>query len=304
MRLTLAVLAVAGALALGGCGAFDGGVTLALTDSPVLAADVTRAVITIGAIEYTRGENTQNADSGWETLIAYDPPQAFDLLALQGGVVAELAAVTIPAGHVGQIRFILDAPEALTGQAPPSTPGCYLELADLTQVPLFVPSGSAAGFRAVGAFDVPINGDVEITADFDVRKSLVRRGTLDSYILKPTIRLVVNAEAGDIIASLGDTDTYETLVVYAYLTGTYADAEETVPASEEDPPQFAGAVSSAVESRTTAGAYRLSFLAGGTYDLVVAAYAADGAYVDVVATLEDVVVASGENTNVTIDLVP
>jgi hypothetical protein len=37
---------------------------------------------------------------------------------------------------------------------------------------------------------VPVNGTVVVTADFDVRKAVVLAGS--SYILKPTIKLIVN----------------------------------------------------------------------------------------------------------------
>jgi hypothetical protein len=37
---------------------------------------------------------------------------------------------------------------------------------------------------------VPVNGTVVVTADFDVRKAVVVAGS--SYILKPTIKLIVN----------------------------------------------------------------------------------------------------------------
>jgi hypothetical protein len=35
-----------------------------------------------------------------------------------------------------------------------------------------------------------------VTADFDVRKSIVKAGASGKYILKPTIRLVVDNQAG------------------------------------------------------------------------------------------------------------
>lgn len=297
------LLAVLGmVLATVGCmpPANEGTVVLSLTDSPAVASDVARAVIAITSIQYSLASDTGGSEVTWLTLVTYDTPQEFDLLALQGGAIAELADVSLPAGHIGQIRFVLAAPEATTGAGAPSTSGCYLELTDGSEVPLFVPSGSSSGFKATGAFDVPVNGSVEITADFDVRKSIVRRGVTDSYLLKPTIRLVVNAEAGGLNVSLTGADSLATVVVYAYEDGTYGDAEAAVPTSEADDPQFSGAVTSAIANAT--GSFVLRFLAAGTYDLVVAAYDAQGTFVEVAGVHQDAVVTSGTNASVAVDL--
>ena len=135
----LAALAIAAAAV--GCSLDGNGtVELSLSDSPVLDADVVRAVITISSIEYSLSDVTDAAGESWETLATFDPPEEFDLLSLQGGEVALLANASLPAGHVGQIRFILEAPEATTGEGAPTTSGCYLELADSTQVPAALPS--------------------------------------------------------------------------------------------------------------------------------------------------------------------
>ena len=71
-----------------------------------------------------------------------------------------------------------------------TNPGCYIEFADNSTEPLFVPSGGETGYKAVGQFEVPVNGTVEVTADFDVREAVVVAGS--RYILKPTIKLIVN----------------------------------------------------------------------------------------------------------------
>ena len=82
---------------------------------------------------------------------------------------------------------MLDIPEI---GPPPTSPGCYIEFAGNTTEPLFVPSGGQTGYKAIGHFEVSVNGTVEVTADFDVRKAVVVAGS--SYILKPTIKLIVN----------------------------------------------------------------------------------------------------------------
>jgi uncharacterized protein DUF4382 len=69
---------------------------------------------------------------------------------------------------------------------------------------LFIPSGSTRGLQTTG-FVIPAGGDVNFTIDFDVRKSLINPPGLDSYLLKPVLRLVDNSEVGTISGSVDPT---------------------------------------------------------------------------------------------------
>jgi hypothetical protein len=153
---------------------------LYLSDAPTDAEDVTGVYITINEIQY-------DLDGQWITCEEFESPKTYDLLELTGGNSALLGELTLPAGNYAQIRFILDIPEK--GSSPANS-GCYIEFADNSTQPLFAPSGGETGYKAIGQFEVPVNGTVEVTADFDVRKAVVVAGS--SYILKPTIKLIVN----------------------------------------------------------------------------------------------------------------
>jgi hypothetical protein len=85
---------------------------------------------------------------------------------------------------------MLDIPEMGSS---PANPGCYIEFADNSTEPLFVPSGNETGYKAIGQFEVNVNGAVEVTADFDVSEAVVVAGS--SCILKPTIKLIVNDQS-------------------------------------------------------------------------------------------------------------
>jgi len=130
------------------------------------------------------------------------------LLELTGGNFTLLGELALPAGHYNQIRFMLNIPEI----GPPlANPGCYIEFADNSTSPLFVPSGNTTGYKGVGQFAVSENETVQVTADFDVRKAV---HLADShYILRPTIRLVVNNEAGRISGSVVNNTTYTDIIV-------------------------------------------------------------------------------------------
>jgi len=165
------------------CGESSGTGTLALylSDAPLDAENVTGVYITINEIQY-------NLNDQWITCAEFVGPQTYDLLELTGGNFILLGELTLPAGNYTQIRFMLDIAETGSHKV---NPGCYIEFADNSTEPLFVPSGGETGYKAIGQFEVPDGGTAEVTADFDVREAVV---VADShYILKPTIKLIVNS---------------------------------------------------------------------------------------------------------------
>jgi hypothetical protein len=157
-----------------------GTLKLYLSDAPIDAENVTGVYITIDEIQYHR-------DGQWITCEEFIGPETYDLLELTGGNSTLLGELTLPSGNYTQIRFMLDIQEM---DSPPASPGCYIEFADNSTEPLFVPSGGQTGYKGIGRFEVPVNETVEVTADFDVREAVVVAGS--SYILKPTIKLIVN----------------------------------------------------------------------------------------------------------------
>ncbi len=157
-----------------------GTLKLYLCDAPIDAENVTGVYITINEIQYY-------LDGQWITCEEFEGPETYNLLELTEGNSALLGELTLPAGHYAQIRFMLDIAEKASSRA---NPGCYIEFANNSTQPLFAPSGGETGYKAIGYFEVPVNGIVEVTADFDVRKAVVVAGS--SYILKPTIKLIVN----------------------------------------------------------------------------------------------------------------
>ncbi|MCJ7576345.1 MAG: DUF4382 domain-containing protein [Dehalococcoidia bacterium] len=280
----LAMLAASGA----GCGEAPGTGTgtleLYLSDAPTDAENVTGVYITINEIQYHMNDQ-------WITCEEFEGPKTYNLLELTDGNSTLLGELVLPGGHYNQIRFILDAPEM--GQDP-INPGCYIEFADNSTEPLFVPSGNTTGFKAVGEFTVPVNGTVEITTDFDVRKSVHLAAS--HYILWPTIRTVVNNEAGRISGVVTNNSTYTDIIVFAYEDGTWADTEDDEPIYPAS--RFPNAVNSG--KMCDDGHYTIPFLAAGTYDLAVAGY--DGAdFGEVLGFISDVVVESNHTTHQNID---
>ncbi|MFH2113245.1 MAG: DUF4382 domain-containing protein [Spirochaetota bacterium] len=293
---SFALLAIA--LTLGGCQLFvkDGSVSLSLTDAPADAQNVDGVWITINQIQYHSG-------GSWITVAGFEP-EAYNLLDLTGGVTAPLADFTLPAGKVTQIRFILDVPTQ--GSGTPTNPGCWISFTDGTaDAPLFIPSGGQTGVKLTGEFDVPINGSVNIVADFDARKSVVLAG--DNYILKPTIRLIVEDQAGKIAGTVTGLEAGYMYTVYAYEAGSWADSETSEDASGI---RFPGAVTSFILADTDANGiadtsegnpgYVLAFLAAGDYQVIAARTDTTGTIETVVA--DTVTVSAKGNETLALDV--
>lgn len=266
---------------------------LSLTDAPIDEYDITGVYITFTGIEYNQGDE-------WHVLEGFEGPQTFNLLDLTDGVSASLGIFDLEPGNYNQIRFMLDAPELGNGNQP--NPGCYLEFGgdpENTQ-PLFVPSGSQTGFKAIGGFTIPEAGDLYVTADFDVRKSVVVAGNSGMFILKPTIRLVVEDRAGDIDGTLLNPAEDKDYVVYLYGDGMYDEAEAAEPVDEN--PRFPNAITSdLVELTEEEFKFFLAYLPAGLYDLIIVSQV-DGTFEAVVGLYEDVEIIAQETTEVEIDI--
>ncbi len=280
---TATAIALVISLIFAGCnlGWFGGGsgtLSLSITDAPIAGSDVEHVYVTISKIEYGVGD---------ETFVEFEdyvpPEEPWDMLALNNGETSLLGELELPAGEYGQLRFFVEATEQ--DQTAPSSPGSYVVLAgDTTEYPLFVPSGAQTGIKATpenGTFTVPSNGTVSMTADLDISKSLVRLGVLDKFILRPTFRLIVDDQAGNIEGTVtyGGESTNE-LVVYAYNDDTFDAGVDLV--SDDSQPYFSGSETSSIVESDVDGnlVYNLAFLAADAYDVYVAEYDFTGALID------------------------
>jgi len=274
-----------------------GTLALSLTDAPIDDTTVTGVWVTISGVKY------HMQDSAWKKFEGFQGPKKVNLLALTDSISEMLGTFEMEAGQYTQLRFMLNAPEK--GQGPPTSPGCYIEFDDGSTEPLFVPSGGQSGYKAVGAFRVPSNGTVEVTADFDARKSVRKTGGMqERYILQPTIRLVVANQAGSIAGEITNLPTDgSNITVYAYEDDAYTSDEAADPAEGET--RFPNAVTSDMvgdnDCNHSQKCYHLYYLSPMTYDLVVVR-TMNGEFQEVMGISEDVPVESRKNTGHPIDL--
>ncbi|MGJ3235631.1 DUF4382 domain-containing protein [Marivirga sp.] len=267
----------------------DGKLVLNVTDAPVDEEGVTGVYITFTGIEY------QIEGEAWQEAEEFGDPVTINLLDLQNGTTSLLGEFNAGAGNYTGLRFKLDA--ATRDGSNSSNAGCYITFEDGTETPLFVPSGEQTGYKAVGTFTVPVNGTVEVTADFDLRKSVTKAGATGMYILKPTIRVIVNNQAGEIAGSIANTVEESNYVVYAYDAGSYDESESADPA--EGDTRFPNAVSGTGAQEN--GDYVLAFLAEGDYDVVFTSIDAEG-NVTVNGIVEGATVESNSTTQVDFEL--
>ena len=265
----------------------NGHISLSLTDAPTDADNVQGVYITITGVEY------QKEGQSWQPFEGFSGPNTLNLLDLTDGKTALLGDFNVEAGTYEGLRFKLDA---ATNGGNVDNEATYIEFTDGSKQALYVPSGTQSGYKAMGNFTVPVNGSVFITADFDVRKSVVEAGMSGKYLLKPTIRLVVNDQAGSIVGALSGAEANIDYVVFTYENGAYTEAEAAEPVEGES--RFPGAISSAKVKED--GSFILPFLAPASYQLVVAAYQ-DGAFVEtVLVNTEATEVKSTEETVVSL----
>jgi len=127
---------------------------------------------------------TGDTDEGWQSLQGVNA-NAYDLLKLVNDDDTLLADANIPSGKLHQMRLILGAEN-------------YVKIQGTTQlIKLETPSAQQSGLKLNIQQDIQNGILYTIILDFDVSKSIVNTGN-NKYILKPTIRTILNAVGGSI----------------------------------------------------------------------------------------------------------
>jgi hypothetical protein len=248
------LLVPAVALALAGCdqdgsGPSTGYLSLAVTDAPVDRAN--KVVVEFTGVEVKpAGHESRSFD--------YDNPRSIDLLALEGGGSEVLLdGAEVPAGEYEWVRLKVNA-------VADGVKDSYIELTDGSQHELYVPSGEQTGLKLHNGFAVPAGGAASFTMDFDLRKSVHEpMNAEDSYVLRPTLRIVDNSRIGAIAGSVAAplaTATGCAPAVYVFEgSGVTPDDVDGAPA---DP-----VTTALVKLDSTSGqyVYRAAFLSEGAY---------------------------------------
>jgi hypothetical protein len=241
----------------GGGSPATGSVDVGLTDMPVDNAD--QVVISVSGVAF------KPAGSGPE-LVEDFTPRSIDLMQYQNGQTAILLQDTLMnAGRYQWLRLIIDTE--------PNVRDSYIVI-DGQECELNVPSGAETGLKLIRPIDVPAGGSLALTVDFDLHQSvhappgLASDACTTGYVLRPTLRLVNNAEVG----AIDGTVSFESgavpldckLNVYVYEgTVTPDDIEDTTATSPDIDPLTV--VSVDIPEGSTTGTYRAAFIPAGDY---------------------------------------
>lgn len=278
-------LLAATAVVLAGCGgsgsnqeSTTGFLSLAVSDGPIHEA--LKVCVKFDEIELMK--------SGTSTVIQVGP-QTIDLLAFQGtDSVLIVPDTQVEAGRYQWLRLGIDAVEGVSGGAGDTGgPDCdgigsYIVMDAETTHNLYIPSFAETGLKLVSGFTVQPDGLLELTAEFDLGKSLTQPPGLDpDVVLRPVIRLVDNSEDG----TLTGTVTAELATSYSFVT-----EELCAPSVYVFPPNSLvdGFVLDGIDSIATAmvteqanndgtftWSYTIGFLLPGTY---IAGFTCEGIF--------------------------
>jgi len=195
-------------------------------------------------------------------------PRQIDLLQFQQGRAAVLIdGATLPAGRYEWVRLIVDNQ--------PNVRDSYLVLDSGAECELRVPSGAESGLKLNRGFTLPADGSVALTVDFDLRKSIHAPpgqggsglNCSQGYLMRPTLRLVDNANvgaiAGRVDAALVTEGCMPKVYVFDGSGATPDDVEETSATTPDVDPLLV--VSVPVVNGAAAFDYRAAFVPAGQY---------------------------------------
>lgn len=236
----------------------QGTIQFSITDAPI--DDVKHVYVRIIKLEISK------VGEAWID-IPLAVPNEIDLLSLQNGTTDALAALSnLNAGEYKQVRLILDE----------KSPGSIV-LDSGTTHDLKIPSGSQTGLKLHSSFVIKDGETLDLTIDFDLRKSLTmtRQANTERYLLKPVLRLIEDNKSGIIKGYSLDAD-----VVCAYFKGV----------TKDDSSSCGRAENSAIVKD---GNYTIAFLEEGEYQLRL--FPSEGDYKDLSKTF---IVVGGETNSI------
>lgn len=262
-----ALLALGAATLLAACGGGSdstsgtGTLKLSITDAPVDDADA--VWIQFSGIALKR-------EGAAAEFIANPSPatRRINLLEYQqGNVAVMLDNITLEAGRYEWIRLMVDNE--------PNVRDSYV-VVNGQECELRVPSGSESGLKLMRGFTLPAAGSAALTVDFDLRQSLRappgQQGNAGActqgYLLRPTLRLVddanVGAIAGTVTFDAGTVPLACLPKVYVYQGAVIPDdMEDTTAVLPDVDPYVVASVN--IPAGGVAGTYRVGFLPAGSY---------------------------------------
>ncbi|WP_426111898.1 DUF4382 domain-containing protein [Massilia sp. PWRC2] len=221
-------------------GASFGTVALAMTAEPGCGYDAIN--VTVTKIRFHASASAAASDAGW-TEIALQPARRINLAQLNNGIVTALGSAALLPGHYAQARLVLDQNSANTTINSVVAAGATAETPLLTQAA--APDGVAIDLG--NGFDVVNGQSLKLVADFDGCRSVAPSGA--NVVLRPLISILPAIKNG--IDGVVDPALLGSNVrVSAQQNGVVVRAALPVAGS---------------------GAFSLSYLPPGSYEVVITA---------------------------------
>ncbi len=269
-----------------------GSLSVGVTDAPVDQAEA--VVVTFTAVELL------GADGNTRASFELDPPQAVDLLSLQGSNSRFLVeGVSVAPGQYEEVRLLIDTENASCQNL--SAPFDSYVRVDGTDYPLVVPSGGSSGLKVKGPITVAAGGSAAYVIDFDLRKSIAERGNTGCYNLRPVLRLTDVAQVGTLSGTVdgalladsscsADPVTGEGAAIYVY------EGADVTPADVDGvaPEPLTSSLLASKDDGSGDFTYEVGFLMAGDYTASFTCQAGD----DDPETSD--AIGFGPNANVTI----
>jgi hypothetical protein len=230
---------------------------VSITDAPIDNAEVGGAFVTITDVKVD-GVSIEGFNA-----------TTVDLMTLQNGKKKVLGSLDLQVGSMSDVLLVLDYDFDANGD----TPGSYIKTTNGVKHKL---EASSNEIKSSDKVEVLVGSANEIIIDFDLRKTIIKSNSIGSDFdfvtaleLSNGLRLVNNEEAGSVSGLVSDSNnTAETIVVFAYETGVYTEAETSGQGASNV--QFANATTSSIVSSNST--YNLNFLKEGNYEIKFVAY--------------------------------
>jgi hypothetical protein len=230
---------------------------VSITDAPIDNAEVSGAFVTITDVKVD-GVSIEGFNA-----------TTVDLMTLQNGKKKVLGSLDLQVGSMSDVLLVLDYDFDANGD----TPGSYIKTTNGVKHKL---EASSNEIKSSDKVEVLVGSANEIIIDFDLRKTIIKSNSIGSDFdfvtaleLSNGLRLVNNEEAGSVSGLVSDSNnTAETIVVFAYETGVYTEAETSGQGASNV--QFANATTSSIVSSNST--YNLNFLKEGNYEIKFVAY--------------------------------
>lgn len=230
-----------------------------ITDAPIDNANVEAVFVTVTDVKIDG-----NSLQGFQKT-------TINISSLNNGKTEFLGDLEVAARSYSSLTLVLDYETDADGNAP----GSYVLTKTGEKKALTAPSSEV---YVKSAFDIVADAENEIVIDFDLRKTIVNTAESSSDFTFVTmsefengIRVVNTSTTSTISGTAADAEnTSDKIIVYAYKKGAFNMETETSGQGESNV-MFANAVSSSVVNKMT-GAYNISFLNEGEYELHFASY--------------------------------